>query len=339
MYDALVRKDSQFEGVFFAAVKTTGIFCRPTCTARKPKFENVEFYGTSKEAIQHGYRPCKVCSPLEQQHEAPAYIKQLLTSLQEQPDKKIRDYELRQMGIEPTQVRRWFKKHHNLTFQAFQRMQRINHAFGMIRYGEKVTSAAFDNGYDSLSGFNYSFKKSTGFAPVDSKSGQVITITRITTPLGPMMAGTTDKGICLLEFTDRKMLETELKQLQKLLRSPLLPGQHRHFDQLNQELQEYFEGQRKTFTVPLDAPGTPFQQSVWKELTTINFGTTRSYKQQAVHLQQPSAIRAVANANGLNRISILIPCHRVIGSDGNLTGYGGGIWRKQWLLDHESKHA
>lgn len=338
MYDALVRKDSQFEGVFFAAVKTTGIFCRPTCTARKPKFENVEFYSTSKEAIQHGYRPCKVCSPLELQHEAPGYIKQLLAMLQEQPDKKIRDHELRTMGIEPVQVRRWFKKHHQLTFQAFQRMQRINQAFGMIRYGEKVTSAAFENGYDSLSGFHYSFKKSTGFAPVDSKSGQVITITRLTTPLGPMMAGTTHKGICLLEFTDRKMLETELKQLQKLLSSPLLPGHHRHFDQLNQELQEYFDGHRKIFTVPLDAPGTPFQQQVWQELTRIPFGTTRSYKEQAQNLNHPAAIRAVANANGLNRISLLIPCHRVIGADGNLTGYGGGIWRKQWLLDHEKKH-
>ncbi len=338
MYDALVRKDSQFEGVFFAAVKTTGIFCRPTCTARKPKFENVAFYTTSKEAILHGYRPCKVCSPLEQQHEAPAYIRQLLTALQEQPDRKIRDQELREMGMEPVQVRRWFKKHHNLTFQSFQRMQRINQAFGMIRYGEKVTSAAYENGYDSLSGFHYSFKKSTGFAPNASKSGQVITITRLTTPLGPMLTGATDKGICLLEFTDRKMLETELKQLQKLLASPLLPGQHRHFDQLHQELQEYFEGRRQLFTVPLDAPGTLFQQSVWKELTSIPYGTTRSYKQQAMHLNNPSAVRAVANANGLNRISLLIPCHRVIGSDGSLTGYGGGIWRKQWLLDHEERH-
>lgn len=337
MYDALVRKDSQFEGVFFAAVKTTGIFCRPTCTARKPKFENVEFYTTSKEAILHGYRPCKVCSPLEQQHTAPDFIKQLLTLLQENPDKKIRDQELREMGIEPVQVRRWFKKHHNLTFQAFQRMQRINQAFGMIRYGEKVTSAAFEHGYDSLSGFHYAFKKSTGFAPAASKSGQVITITRITTPLGPMLAGTTDKGICLLEFTDRKMLETELKQLQKLLASPLLPGQHRHFDQLTAELQEYFAGTRQLFTVPLDTPGTSFQQQVWQELTRIPFGATRSYKQQAIHLNQPAAIRAVANANGLNRVSILIPCHRVIGSDGSLTGYGGGIWRKQWLLEHEGK--
>lgn len=339
MYDALVRKDSQFEGVFFAAVKTTGIFCRPTCTARKPKFENVTFYGSSREALQHGYRPCKVCSPLEHQHEAPGYIKQLLAMIQEAPERKISDYHLRELGIEPAQVRRWFKKHHQLTFQAFQRMQRINHAFSMIRYGEKVTSAAFENGYDSLSGFSYAFKKSTGFVPASSKNGQVITITRITTSLGPMLAGTTDKGICLLEFTDRKMLETELKQLNKLLKAPLLPGTHKHFDQLNREIQEYFEGKRKTFTVPLDSPGTDFQQAVWKELTTIPFGTTRSYKEQAVHLRQPAAIRAVANANGLNRIAILIPCHRVIGSDGQLTGYGGGIWRKQWLLDHERKNS
>ena len=166
----------------------------------------------------------------------------------------------------------------------------------------------------------------------------MITITRITTPLGPMMAGATAKGICLLEFTDRKSLETEIKQLQKLLKAPALPGQHLHFDQLNRELAEYFAGTRQTFTVPLHTPGTPFQNQVWEELTRIAYGSTRSYKQQAEILKQPSAIRAVANANGMNRISILVPCHRVIGSDGNLTGYGGGIWRKQWLLEHEGKH-
>ena len=339
MYEALVSKDSGFEGVFFAAVKTTGIFCRPTCTARKPKFENVEFFTTSKEAILHGYRPCKICSPLLQQEEAPDYIKQVLSMLSSQPSKKIKDYELRNVGIDPVQVRRWFNKHHRITFHAFQRMQRINNAFGLIRYGEKVTSAAFESGYDSLSGFHHTFKKSTGFAPTHSKKENMITITRITTPLGPMVAGATDKGICLLEFADRKMLETELSQLEKYLKAVPLPGHHPHFDQLNTELAEYFAGTRKEFTVPLNAPGTAFQQKVWNALMKIEYGKTRTYKMQAAFIEQPSAVRAVGTANGCNRISIIIPCHRVIGEDGHLTGYGGGIWRKQWLLEHEQKYA
>jgi AraC family transcriptional regulator of adaptative response/methylated-DNA-[protein]-cysteine methyltransferase len=339
MYNALLKKDSSFEGIFFVAVKTTGIFCRPTCTARKPKKENVEFFDTSKDAILHGYRPCKVCSPLEKSGTVPEYIKKLIREINDNPGIKIKDYHLRQKGLEPNKIRRWFKKNHNMTFQSYQRMMRLNNAFTKIQSGEKVTSAAFDAGYESLSGFNDSFKSVVGKSPTQSKTKQVINITRIETPIGPMYVCGTEKGICLFDFTDRRMLETEFKELSKYLNAVILPGENKHFDLLKKEITEYFDGKRKNFTVPLDAPGTEFQKSVWEELKKIPYGKTISYKTQATRLKNPKGVRAVANANGHNRISIIIPCHRVIGEDGTLTGYGGGLWRKKWLLDFEKKNV
>lgn len=339
MYKALVDKDVSYEGTFFAAVKTTGIFCRPTCTARKPKKENVEFYSTTKEAILKGYRPCKVCNPLEKLGETPNYIKNILKELNDNPSLKFKDWDLTQQGVEPSKIRRWFLKNHGITFQAYQRMYRINSAFKKIQNGEPVTSVAFDTGYESLSGFTDSFKSIFGVSPSNSKDKQIINITRLETPLGTMFACAAEQGICLLEFTDRKMLETELKSLAKQLNANIIQGANKHFDLLRRQLDEYFEGKRKEFTIQLFTPGTEFQQSVWKVLQTIPYGSTYSYKQQAIALKKPDAFRAVANANGMNRISIIIPCHRVIGEDGNLIGYGGGLWRKKWLLDLEKQNG
>jgi O-6-methylguanine DNA methyltransferase len=162
---------------------------------------------------------------------------------------------------------------------------------------------------------------------------------KIETPLGEMIAGATDEGVCLLEFSDRRMLNTEYKDLIRLLNTTLEEGENKHLRNLRNQLKEYFEGKRKEFSVSLITPGTEFQQAVWKELLNIPYGSTRSYQEQAVALNRPDSVRAVANANGMNRISIVIPCHRVIGTDGHLTGYGGGLKRKKWLLDHEKKYS
>lgn len=167
----------------------------------------------------------------------------------------------------------------------------------------------------------------------------MIKITKIETPLGEMVAGATEEGVCLLEFSDRRMLPTEYKDLLRLLKTTLEDGENRHLKTLRKQLKEYFDGKRKEITIPLVAPGTEFQQVVWKELQNIQFGTTRTYLEQAMALNRPDSVRAVANANGMNRISIIIPCHRVIGSDGHLMGYGGGLKRKKWLLDHEKKYS
>jgi len=338
-YTTMINKDPSFEGVFITAVKTTGIFCRPVCTARKPKPENVVFYDSSQEAIFNGYRPCQVCKPLERANETPDYIQQLIKELSVNPYLRIRDYDLKQRNIEPSQLRRWFKKNHNMSFHAYQRMLRINSAFHKITVGESVTATAFDSGYNSLSGFNDGYRSVFGNAPTQSKDKVVIHIIRFTSPLGPMFACATVQGVCLLEFTNRKMLETEFKDLCKRLNAVILPGDNKHLIRVEKEIKEYFEGNRKEFTVPLHTPGTVFQQMVWKALRNIPYGQTQSYKQQAIHMNKAKAVRAIASANGHNRISIIIPCHRVIGENGNLTGYGGGLPRKKWLIDFEKNYS
>ena len=335
MYKALLEKDSSFEGIFFVGVKTTGIFCRPTCRARKPKKENVEFFEKAKEALAHGYRPCKICKPLEKPGNTPVYIQELLDELSKDPSLKLKEQDLRNREIEPNTIRRWFLKHHGITFHAYQRMLRINTAFKKIKKGESVTTTAFDAGFESLSGFNDSFKSVFGVSPSGSREKHILDLTRIETPLGPMIACANDKGICLLEFTDRKMLESEFKDLANRFNATITPGENSHFQLLKNQLSEYFQGVRREFNLPLVTPGSEFQQSVWKQLQTIPYATTRSYKEQAEAIGKPAAVRAVANANGMNRIAIVIPCHRVIGSDGKLTGYGGGLWRKKYLLDFE----
>ena len=335
MYQASFNKNPDFEGVFWMGVKTTGIFCRPTCTARKPKSENVEFFQNTKDAILKGYRPCKVCKPLENPNETPEYIQKILEELRENPALKFKDFDLVQRGVEPATVRRWFQKNHGMTFQAFKRMFRLNTAFKKIQQGENIMETAYDSGFESLSGFNESFKTIFGVSPKNSKTQKIIDLKRIETPIGTMYAAATAEGICMLEFTDRKMLETEFKDLAKSLNAIIIQGENPHFIPLEKELAEYFLGKRTEFTVPLSPVGTDFQKSVWKVLMKIPYGETWNYKKQSEVLGDAKKVRAVANANGMNKISILIPCHRVIGSNGTLTGYGGGIWRKQKLLELE----
>ena len=338
-YAALVRKDSSFEGVFTAAVKTTGIFCRPTCTARKPKPKNVVFFNSPSEALANGYRACKVCKPLEPEGILPNLIQKILHDLAKNPDLRIKDADLKQRGIDPNWIRRWFKKHHGITFHAYQRMLRINFTHKQLAIGQTVTRTAFDAGFESLSGFNESYLSIFGKTPTNARNKSVINAIRFTTPLGPMFGYATDQGVCLVEFANRKTLKQESKDLCRLLSAVILPGTNPHLEQLQSEIAEYFAGKRKKFNVHLHYPGTEFQKSVWSSLAEIQFGETSSYKQLALEINRPRAVRAVGAANGQNRISILVPCHRVIGTNGNLTGYGGGIARKKWLLDFEKNQA
>lgn len=337
-YEAVQKKNSQYIGTFFLAVKTTGIFCIPTCRARTPKFENIEFFTLSKDALQNGYRPCKICKPTNHAYEPPKDIQKAIELVNQNIFEKVSDYQLKEYGLQPEKVRRWFKKHHGMTFQAYQRMLRINSAFQDLKKGKQVTDSAFNSGYNSLSGFGYAFKVLVGDSPKESLNKSVILITRVTTPLGPMFICANDNGICLVEFTDRKMLETEFRDLQKKMDAIILQGENEHIKACKKQLNEYFNGSRKSFDIPLDLPGTPFQQLSWKELQNIPFGATSTYQEMAKKIGKETAVRAMANANGHNRVAIIVPCHRVIAKDGNLTGYGGGLQRKQWLLDHESKN-
>ncbi len=334
-YKALINRDEKFVGIFYVGVKTTGVFCLPICRARKPKLDNVEFFTNLKEVLQSGYRPCKICNPTENAYEPPTDVVKAISLIKQK--EKTTDYQLRKNDLRPELIRRWFKKHYGLTFHTYQRMIRVNNAFQELKNGNSVTDSAFSSSYESLSGFGYTYKKLLGIAPQNSSYKNVILISRITTPLGPMFACATDKGLCLLEFVDRRMLETEFRDLQRLMNAKIILGENEHILKTKTELSEYFNGSRKIFTMNLDTPGTNFQKSVWNALQKIPFGSTRSYQEQAEKLNQPKAVRAVASANGRNRISIVIPCHRVIGKNGTLVGYGGGIERKKWLLEHEKK--
>jgi len=336
LYRALVEKDAAFDGLFFAGITTTGIFCRPVCTARKPRREHVVFYPSARDALLAGYRPCKVCRPMAPPDGTPEKVRALLAELASDPALRLRDADLRARGIEPAGLRRWFKRNHGMTFQGYQRALRLGVAFGQLKQGESATAAAFDTGWESLSGFSAAFKSLTGAAP-SRAAGPVITVARIETPLGPMLGGAAEGGVCLLEFVDRRMIETQFVRLKKLFKAALVPGQNPTLGRLADEIGRYFDGTLREFTTPLDLRGTPFQERVWRALRTIPYGSTRSYGEQARRLGDPSAVRAVARANGDNRLAIVVPCHRVVGADGSLTGYGGGLWRKRWLLDHERK--
>ncbi len=333
-YRAFIERDTSFEGVFFVGVKTTGIFCRPTCPA-KPKRENIEFYHSAAEAMKNGYRPCKVCKPLEKLGNPPDSIKRLLKNMEENPSVKIKDSNLREMGLDPNQVRRWFLKNHKQTFHAYQRMYRANNAFQRLQSDQSITDVAYDSGYDSLSGFNNMFKHIIGVSPTNSRDKHIVNIERIETDMGLMIAAATDKGICMFEFADYKLIDLEFRQLSEAFKAPLVQGENPHFKTLRQQLDEYFKGLRKEFDIPLDLAGTEFQKQVWFSLQQIPYGCTTTYARQAELIGKPSSVRAVANANGKNKISIILPCHRVIGADGTLTGYGGGIWRKKKLLEFE----
>lgn len=336
-YEALINRDQQYIGVFFVGVTTTSVFCIATCRARKPKKENVVFYSDYSTALKNGYRPCKICSPTEIANTTPEKIELAIKLVKDNPKKKITDDMLRKHNISPDFTRRWFKKTYGITFHAFQRMYRVNNAYKELKDGKRMTDTAYESGYESLSGFAYTYKKVIGKSPSKSKTNNVILLNRLTTPLGPMFVAATADGVCLLEFTDRKMIETEFSDLQKRLDASILIGENEHITQLKNELNEYFEGHRQVFNVPLVTPGSDFQNEVWSCLRDISFGDTRSYQRIAIQIGKPNAVRAIGRANGLNKISIVIPCHRVIAKSGALTGYGGGINRKKWLLDFEQK--
>jgi AraC family transcriptional regulator, regulatory protein of adaptative response / methylated-DNA-[protein]-cysteine methyltransferase len=336
MYEAFVDRDTRFDGIFYTGVKSTGIFCRPTCRARKPRRENVVFFASPQEALDHGYRPCMLCRPMEPSGEVPSWVRRLLSDLQDQgEDQRLRDRDLRQRGLSPEAVRRWFRKHHGMTFHAYARQLRINHAYGSIRRNQGVLDSALETGYDSLSGFTSAFRKTVGFAPSESRSRGVVSLTRIATPLGPMVAAAVGGKLCLLEFADRPSLETELRRVKRDFDAPIIVGDDLVFADTTAQLEEYFAGDRHVFDLPVAEFGSPFQRAVWRLLCAIPYGGTSSYADQAAAIGRPAAVRAVARANGQNRVAIVIPCHRVIGSDGKLTGYGGGLWRKRFLLDLE----
>jgi AraC family transcriptional regulator of adaptative response/methylated-DNA-[protein]-cysteine methyltransferase len=337
MYRALLARDATYDGSFFAAIRTTGIFCRPGCGAKKPLRENVEFFATAADAERRGYRACLRCRPLESALATPAWADRLLAIADGAGAERVTADDLRREGIEPGRAARWCRERYGMTFQAWMRSRRLVGALDRIRAGAAVTDAAIDSGFESESGFRDAFVKLFGVPPARAaaEGKGALRVAWIETPLGPMLAAAGDDGLCLLEFADRRALKAQIATLRRHFPRPIVPGSDRHLEQAAAEIEEYFAGERSTFEVEIASRGTSFQAAVWELLRRIPPGETRSYADVARELGRPTAVRAVARANGQNRIAIVIPCHRVIGSDGSPTGYAGGIWRKEWLLAHE----
>jgi AraC family transcriptional regulator of adaptative response/methylated-DNA-[protein]-cysteine methyltransferase len=336
MIRAYQSHDTGYDGLFYTAVKTTGIFCRPSCRPpRLPKPENVEFFGSVVQAIESGYRPCKLCAPQDIEGRPPDWITRLLQIIESDPTKSLKAEDLRAMGISPERTRRWFMENRGMTFAAWLRGRRLAKAHAEIQEGTQLDDVVLGHGYESHSGFRDAFTRAFGTPPGRAASEKCVLVTILESPIGRLLAAATSEGVTELLFIDRRQLEETLRGIQSHHQCPVLPGINAPLELLRQQLEEYFQGARREFTVRLAATGTPFQIRVWNELSRIPFGTTLSYQQLAERIGQPTAMRAVARANGDNRLTIVIPCHRVIGKDGTLTGYGGGLWRKRLLLGLE----
>jgi len=203
------------------------------------------------------------------------------------------------------------------------------------RRSTELDEIAMASGLESRSGFRNALPRTIGVPPGRDRAVGPITVTWVDSPVGPLLAGTTDDALCLLEFSDRGELPALMERLRRRFDRIILPGEHPLLGRLKQELGEYFAGRRRQFTLQLALRGTPFQAEVWAALRAIPCGTTISYQQLAREVGKAGAVRAVGQANGQNPIAIVVPCHRVVNSDGKLGGYGGGLWRKQLLLDLE----
>ena len=331
MQSAYLKRRKKYDDVFFVGVKSTGIFNRVTCPVRKPAKKNMVFFSSVKEALDYGYRPCKICRPMVVPGETPREIGALLSEIDSNPYLRVRDVQLHERGIHPAKLRRWFKKHFGITFRDYLKYSRINHRFGNILHSERIK---IHKAYHVRPPAKIAAEPDGEYAE-EEKPAIPVAVTRIHTPIGPLLAGATDEGICLLEFTDRRKLETQIRILGKRMNAEFYPGKNPWFDVLARQLRQYFSGERKDFDIPLVTPGTPFQQKVWESIKRVPYGKITTYKRQSLELGNPKAVRAIGHANGDNRIAILIPCHRVLGNNGELVGYGGGLWRKKFLLELE----
>lgn len=325
--------------MIFRADIATGVFCLDECPRAAAAGAGAREFESARNALAAGFKPCRECTPLRTGIADPPWLVPLMSEVETDPGRRWHDHDLEMMGLDPDRVRRWFVANHGLTFHAYTRLRRLGLALRQVQTGSPVERAVLASGFESEAGFREAFAQVFGNPPsaVDRESS--IWVNRVATPLGSMIVGVHDGGLCLLEFAERRMLDTQLKRLSRHMGRVFLPGEHPMMDSVRRELDAYFDGSLRRFTIPVQAPGTAFQESVWAVLHDIPYGETRSYAQIAEAIGHPEAVRAVGRANGDNRIALVIPCHRVIGSGGEPVGYGGGIWRKEYLLAMEQAQA
>lgn len=335
LYKALVARDPAYDGRAYVGVTTTGVFCRLTCPARKPNPNNCRFFDSVAECFQAGFRPCLKCKPVAPSATADPAIRLLLDALKDRVGHRWTESDVVALGLDPSTVRRVFKRQFGITFLEIARLDRLRGGFAKLAEGGRVIDAQLEAGFESPGAFRAAIARLLGQPPSAFVTDGLLRIHWIETPLGPMVVVADTRSIHLLEFIDRKALPQQLESLKARSKGSIGIGRTAATDQLAQELAAYFGGQSAEFTVPITLVGSAFTVSVWNELRRIPAGATRPYSEVARAIGRPSATRAVAHANGANQIAIVVPCHRVIGLDGSLTHYGGGLWRKQKLIEIE----
>jgi AraC family transcriptional regulator of adaptative response/methylated-DNA-[protein]-cysteine methyltransferase len=266
-------------------------------------------------------------------------VARLLDALASEPERRWRESDVAAMGYDISTVRRGFKRRFGISFLEMARRRRVGHAVESLASGASVIDAQLDAGFESGSGFRAAFGRLFGNAPVRLRGRDLLRADWLETPIGPMVAVADRHALHLLEFADRKALPREIRVIQDATGSAVVMGRFPPIDAVARDLSRYFYGCSDPFKTRLAGYGTPFERRVWEALRRIPAGATRGYGEIAAGIGRPGAGRAVARANGANPFAIIVPCHRVIGVDGALTGYGGGLWRKRWLLEHERRMA
>ena len=330
-WKAVLARDRTFDGRFVTGVHSTGIYCRPSCAARHPRRENVRFYATAEEAQARGLRPCKRCIPGDVARDEAAVAKAL--ELIRESGKAVTLNQLAQdTGYSPTHFQRVFKRATGLSPAAYARALRLQRAGDALSEGASVTEAVYAAGYGAPSRFYEASEKRFGMAPSawrDGGAGVTIRWAAVRTTLGQMLVAATDKGICRLSFD-----EGVEALARRFPHAELVEGGDA-FEGLLKEVVMAVEQPGHSRAIPLDVQGTAFQQAVWQELQRIPQGETRSYAQIAAAVGKPGAVRATGSANGANNVAVLIPCHRVVRTDGTLGGYAYGLDIKRELLRRE----
>ncbi|MBK9433033.1 MAG: bifunctional DNA-binding transcriptional regulator/O6-methylguanine-DNA methyltransferase Ada [Sphingomonadales bacterium] len=327
---AVQRRDRSFDGRFVTGVLTTGIYCRPSCAARHPARENVRFFVDGPTARAAGLRACLRCKPDEVGRDQQALAKAV--AMLDVDDTPRLEELATAVGYAPHHFHRLFKRAIGVTPAAYIRAKRGKRAEAALVRNDRVTDAIYDAGYSGPSRFYAETKGRLGMTPSAWKNGGAGVMIRWTiaeTSLGPLLVAATDKGICRLSFDED---ESELHR--RFPRASIEPADPA-MAELVAGAVEAVERPDRMPDLPLDVAGTAFQQAVWAELRRIPVGETRSYADIAAAVGKPAAVRAAGSANGANNVAVLIPCHRVIRTDGSLGGYAYGLERKQALLDRE----
>ncbi|MCB2015329.1 MAG: bifunctional DNA-binding transcriptional regulator/O6-methylguanine-DNA methyltransferase Ada [Sphingobium sp.] len=331
-YAAFLRRDRAWDGRVIIAVRTTGIYCKPSCAARRPRRENIEFYDTPEEARYAGYRACMRCRPDDVGRDEIA-IRRAVELLEAAEERMSLEELAQQVGYAPHHFQRLFKRSVGVSPAAYARRLRQQRAERALSETASVTDAIYDAGYSGPSRFYAQAGEAMGMTPMKRKKGGAgvqIRYAIVDSALGKMLVAATDKGLCRISFDEG---EAELRA--HFPNAEILPSDA-GFDALVQQVIASVDAPDKASgDLPLDIRGTAFQQTVWDALRRIPAGETRSYAQIAAEIGRPKAVRAVGTACGDNEIAIVIPCHRVLRSDGSLGGYAYGLERKRALLERE----